>query len=116
MVKLSLILSLLCACGLAHAQNAAAPAGNAENGKRLFIKDGCYGCHGHDGHGGTGAKLAPRPIATAAFIAYVRHPSPSGMPVFTAKVISDADLTDIWAYLKSIPDTPAVKDIPLLNQ
>ncbi len=53
---------------------------------------------------------------SAAFIAYVRHPAPSGMPVFTPKVISDADLTDIWTYLKSIPEPPAVKDIPLLNQ
>jgi len=38
------------------------------------------------------------------------------MPTFSAKVISDADLTDIHAYLASIPDPPAVKDIPLLNQ
>jgi mono/diheme cytochrome c family protein len=94
------------------AQNA---TGNAENGKRAFAKYGCYGCHGYDGHGGNGAKLAPKPIAAAAFIAYVRHPSPSGLPVFTPKVISDAELTDIWAYLKSIPEPPAAKDIPLLN-
>jgi mono/diheme cytochrome c family protein len=38
------------------------------------------------------------------------------MPTFSAKVISDADLTDIRAYLASIPDPPAVKDVPLLNQ
>ena len=107
--------TLLCAASFLNAQNAT-PSGNAENGKRLFIKDGCYGCHGYDGHGGTGAKLAPRPIAEAAFIAYVRHPGPSGMPVFTPKVLSDADLNDMWAYLKSIPEPPAVKDIPLLSQ
>jgi len=29
--------------------------------------------------------------------------------------MSDAELTDVWAYLKSIPDPPAVKNIPLLN-
>jgi hypothetical protein len=52
----------------------------------------------------------------AALIAYVRRPAPGDMPVYTAKVISDAELTDIWAFLKSIPDPPAVKDIPLLNQ
>ena len=91
-------------------------AGNAQNGKRLFVKDGCYQCHGYDGHGGFGARLAPRPMALAALIAYVRHPAPGDMPVYTAKVISDAELTDIWAFLKSIPDPPAVKDIPLLNQ
>ena len=100
---------ILTAC-LASAQ------GNAEKGKTLWVKDGCYSCHGTDGHGGAGPKLAPRPMAVAAFIAIVRHPPVSGMPTFTAKVISDADLTDMWAYLKSIPDPPAVKDIPLLNQ
>jgi mono/diheme cytochrome c family protein len=94
----------------------APPAGNAVNGKKLWVTDGCYSCHGFDGHGGAGAKLAPRPIATVAFIAYVRHPAPGGMPTFSEKVISNADLTDMWAYLKSIPDPPAVKDIPLLNQ
>jgi mono/diheme cytochrome c family protein len=99
--------------GLASAQN----AGNAEKGKTLFLKNNCYSCHGFDGHGGgAGAKLAPKPIAAAAFIAYVRHPALGSMPTFSAKVISDADLTDIRAYLATIPDPPAVKDIPLLNQ
>lgn len=90
--------------------------GNAENGHKIFLKDGCYSCHGYDGHGGAGVKLAPRPIPTVAFIAYVRHPGPGSMPTFSAKVVSDADLTDVWAYLKSIPEPPAAKDIPLLNQ
>jgi ubiquinol-cytochrome c reductase cytochrome c subunit len=90
--------------------------GNAENGKRLFVKYGCYTCHGYQGQGGAaGAKLAPKPIATAALIAYVRHPSGS-MPPFTAKVVADAELTDIHAFLASVPAPPAAKDIPLLNQ
>jgi ubiquinol-cytochrome c reductase cytochrome c subunit len=96
--------------GLASAQN-------AEKGKALFLKNNCYSCHGFDGHGGgAGVKLAPKPIALAAFIAYVRHPALGSMPTFSAKVISDADLTDIRAYLATIPDPPAVKDVPLLNQ
>jgi ubiquinol-cytochrome c reductase cytochrome c subunit len=99
--------------GLASAQN----AGNPEKGKTLFLKNNCYSCHGFDGHGGgAGVKLAPKPIALAAFIAYVRHPAVGSMPTFSAKVISDADLTDIRAYLATIPDPPAVKDITLLNQ
>ena len=81
------------------------------------MKLGCYTCHGYQGQGGgAGAKLAPHPISAAALIAYVRHPARGTMPTFSAKVISDADLTDIRAYLASIPDSPAVKDIPLLNQ
>jgi mono/diheme cytochrome c family protein len=100
----------------AMAQSKDAPSGNAEKGKKLWVQDGCYTCHGYDGHGGFGAKLAPRPIPSAAFIAIVRHPPPSNMPVFSEKVLPTADLMDMWAYLKSIPDPPALKDIPLLNQ
>jgi ubiquinol-cytochrome c reductase cytochrome c subunit len=97
--------------------SAQAPAGgNADNGKRLFVKLGCYTCHGYQGQGGgAGAKLAPRPIAAAALIAYVRHPSGS-MPPFTSKVASDAELTDIRAYLASVAEPPPAKSIPLLNQ
>ena len=91
-------------------------AGNAENGKRQFVKLGCYTCHGYAGQGGgAGAKLAPHPIAATALIAYVRHPAGS-MPPFTKKVVSDEVLTDIHAYLASVPAPPPAKDIPLLNQ
>jgi len=100
---------------VANAQSAA-PAGNAENGKRVYVKYGCYTCHAYDGHGGAGPKLAPHPIASVAFIAIVRHPPPSGMPVFTSKIVSDAELNDMLAYLKSIPEPPAAKDIAILNQ
>jgi mono/diheme cytochrome c family protein len=98
----------------AQAQNAP-PPGNAENGKKLWVKDNCYTCHGYDGHGGAGARLAPKPIPIAAFIAIVRHPPASTMPTFSEKVIPDSDLRDMWAYLNSIPPAPAVKDIPLLQ-
>jgi mono/diheme cytochrome c family protein len=90
--------------------------GNAEKGKREFVKLGCYTCHGYEGQGGgAGAKLAPHPIPAKNLIAYVRHPSGT-MPPFTAKVASDEQLLDIHAYLASIPAPPPVKDIPLLNQ
>jgi|SRR5712692_2511695 len=114
---LQLVSAIIFAASVAVAQTkGAAPAGNAEKGKLLWVKDGCYSCHGFDGHGGAGPKLAPRPVAIATFMAIVRHPPASSMPTFSAKVISNADLTDMWAYLQSIPGPPAVKDIPLLNQ
>ena len=110
---LSALSALALLLGTLAAQN---NAGNAESGKKLFTKYGCYECHGYQGQGGSaGARLAPRPIAAAALIAYVRHPS-GQMPPYTAKVVSDAELTDIRAYLATIPAPPAAKDIPLLNQ
>jgi len=106
--------ALMLCCVAMQAQNAA-PAGNAENGKKLWAKDNCYSCHGFDGHGGAGVKIAPKPIAVNAFIAIVRKPPQSNMPTFSAKVISDADLRDMWAYLNTIPANPDPKNIPLLS-
>ena len=100
----------------AAAKAAAAPAGNADNGKKLFRADGCYQCHGYVGQGGTGTgpRIAPNPLPYAALSAYIRAPK-GQMPPYTAKLLKDADLADIYAYLKSIPEPPKVKDIPLLN-
>lgn len=97
---------------LAWAQNS---GGNAEKGKQLYLKYGCYECHGYAGQGGAGARLAPKVLPTAALIAYVRHPS-GAMPPYTKKVASDADLADIRAFLAGLPPPPRLKDIPLLNQ
>lgn len=89
---------------------------SASKGKTLFSKYGCYECHGTQGQGTTaGARLAPKPIGLAALIAYVRQPK-GQMPPYTAKVVSDADLADIRAYLASIPEPPPAKNIPLLIQ
>ena len=93
----------------------AAQDGNVANGKRLYMKDGCYECHGYAGQGGAGARLAPHVLSAANLIKYVRHPAGS-MPPYTSKVASDADLTDIRAYLATMPEAPALKSIPMLNQ
>ena len=98
----------LASAGFAAAQNAGtAVTGDATRGKTLWVKDNCYSCHGYDGHGGAGAKLAPKPISMIAFMAFVRHPAASSMPTFSAKIIPDADLRDMWVYLNSIPAAPA---------
>jgi mono/diheme cytochrome c family protein len=46
--------------------------------------------------------------------AYVRHPS-GGMPPYTAKVLSDAEIDDIYAFLKTVVAPRPLKEIPLLN-
>jgi len=90
-----------------------APAGNVENGKKIFSSYGCYQCHGFVGQGGAGARLAPRPISFAAFSKYVRQPADQ-MPPYTTKVVSDQELADIYAFLMTIPQPPAANSIPLL--
>jgi mono/diheme cytochrome c family protein len=95
-------------------EQAAAPAGNADNGKKLWNSVGCYQCHGYSGQGGVGARLAPNPMAFTALVKYVRNPK-GEMPPYTSKVLSEAQLGDIYAYLKSIPKAPDPSSIPLLN-
>lgn len=91
-----------------------APAGNAENGKRIFTKIGCYQCHGREGQGSTmtGPRIAPDPVPFDVLLGYVRKPT-GEMPPYTSKVVSDQELADIYAYLKSRPHPPAAKDLPL---
>ena len=98
----------------ALAQSAA--SGNADNGKRLFLRDGCWECHGYAGQGGRdGARIGATSLTLQGVIRYVRKPT-GAMPAFTDKLISDQELTDIYAYLKSLPPVKAAKDVPLLNQ
>ncbi len=92
----------------------AAPAGNVENGKRIYTSYGCYQCHGRAAQGGAGSRLAPNPMSFTAFARYIRHPR-GQMPPYTSKVVSDSELADIHAFLRTLPQPPAVKDIPLLN-
>jgi mono/diheme cytochrome c family protein len=93
---------------------AAAPAGNADNGKTLFKKDACYQCHGYEGQGGAaGPRLGPGPIPFRGFLAYVRAPR-AEMPPYTVNVISDQELADVYAFLQARPRPPAVSSIPLL--
>ena len=76
----------------------------------------CYACHGTMGQGGTaGARIAPRPIAFTAFQKYLRQPT-GQMPPYTARVVSDVELADIYAFLRSVPATAPARGIPLLNQ
>ena len=91
-------------------------ARNAENGKRLYKRDGCFECHGFEGQGApvTGPRLAPDPIPIEAFTAYVRHPA-GNMPPYTSKVVSDRELAEIYAFLQSVPKPPDAKDIPALK-
>jgi mono/diheme cytochrome c family protein len=113
-MKVPVLLALLAAVMLIPGSGQT--AGNAESGKRLFVRDGCYECHGYAGQGGVaGARIAAIALNPQGLIRYVRAPA-GQMPAYTAKVITDQELTDIHAYLQSLPKAKPVKDIPLLNQ
>ncbi len=107
-----LLAFLSCLSSFALAQS---PSPSADKGKQAFVKNGCWGCHGFVGQGGiAGPKLAPDTKPIEYFQAFVRHTN-GLMPPYSEKILSNQDLTDIHAYLKSIPKGPDYKTLPLLN-
>ena len=104
------------AASSAFAAQAAAPAGDIAKGKTSFERTGCWQCHGHQGQGGReGPRIAsPVPLAWPAFSAFVRT-TRADMPPYTENVLSNQELADMYAYMRSIPPAPDFTTIPLLN-
>jgi mono/diheme cytochrome c family protein len=93
-------------------------AGDAANGKRVYLADGCFMCHGRAGQGGAMNYPAPAvaglEMPAEAFIAFLRD-APNDMPAYSAAVLSDKEARDILAYLRTLPGRKPAKDFPLLN-
>ena len=95
-------------------QACAADAASPEHGRSVFMKMGCWQCHGTVGQGGAGPRIAPDPIPDETFAAFLRTTS-RAMPPYREKILSDADLADIYAYLQSVPKPANAGTIPLLQ-
>lgn len=119
MRQLLIAFALLCyALGVA-AQSARTERSAAANGESVYLRVGCFTCHGTVGHGGAARRLAPNTLPLEGFTTWVRNGTPgwtiaTGMPAFSASVLTDAELADVRAYLASLPPPRAVADIPLL--
>ena len=92
----------------------AGAAQQTDSGRVLFETNGCYQCHGYAGQGGAALRIAPSPYPLEAFAQLVRRPA-GEMPAYAAAVLSDADLREIYQYVRSVPEPPAVADIPALR-
>jgi len=92
----------------------AAPTGNAQRGKVVFETTlRCFACHGYDGQTGS-PRLVPMARSEDIFLAYVRKPATQGMPSFAA--VSEQQLRDVYAYIRSIPQAaPAPDSVPLIK-
>jgi len=115
-VALAVALASAAAATAAWAQDA--PQGDAANGKRLFLADGCFTCHGRSGQGGAYNGPAPILAETAlpfdGFRGQVRNPV-NDMPAFSDALLSDKDIADIYTFVRSLPGPRSAKDIPILN-
>jgi ubiquinol-cytochrome c reductase cytochrome c subunit len=91
--------------------NAQSDRGDAARGKATFLRVGCYQCHGREAQGAsTGPRLGPNPIPLAAFTRAVRTPR-NEMPPYSMKLLSDAELADVYAFVSSRPQ-PVRVSIP----
>ena len=110
MMKTLLIIGVVCATSLsgailtAQSQAKPAPPTNIEKGRLGFMKTGCAQCHGREAQGSptSGPRLGPNGLPYQAFARYVRAPRLQ-MPPYTEKILSDADLADLYAFVQSRP-------------
>ena len=88
----------------AQSQPQPAPAGNVEKGRLGFVRVGCAQCHGREAQGSptSGPRLGPNGLPYPAFARYVRAPRLQ-MPPYTEKILPDADLADLYAFVQSRP-------------
>ena len=94
------------------------PAGNTVNGRQLFTKMSCHYCHGTEGQGslaGVGPRIALVSRSYDSFARYVRQPA-GRMTGYSEKILPEAELIDIYAFLRSLPAARPVSEIPLLEQ
>src|SRR5262245_61271111 len=67
----------------------------------LFNKYGCWECHGYTASTGNAAILVLTSLNATGFTNYVRNPRTNGMPSYSAKVVPDSEMADIYAFVKS---------------
>jgi mono/diheme cytochrome c family protein len=114
------------AMALAAAQAAEAP-GNAARGKQLFHDHGCYGCHGYNGETGardlvgTGSPIVSDETLFRYFLRLRGDQAPDvpamTMPNFPKEALGDADVHDLFAYVRSFRlNAPKVEDTPTLRR
>jgi mono/diheme cytochrome c family protein len=116
--RLASAVAMFSVATLTMAQAQDAPPGDAANGKRLYLADGCFTCHGRAGQGGAYNGPAPILASTAlpfdGFKGQIRNPV-NDMPAFSNANLSDTDIADIYAFVRSLPGPRSAKDIPILN-
>jgi mono/diheme cytochrome c family protein len=106
-VSVLIVLLTALAVSVALAQT----SGDPKKGETLWTANNCKNCHGDKGEGKYAGVRAGDGKAAADWIKQARTPR-ANMPAYDAAHISDADITDMWAYMQTLkkPDafTPTV--------
>ena len=107
------VLASLAFCGVANAADLDA----AKRGETLYMQHQCYSCHGTQGQGGernAGPKIFPNPTPYVAFELQMRTPR-NLMPRYPVQNINDTQLKDLYAFVENMRASPAVAQVPLLQ-
>src|SRR5262245_38943009 len=118
MTRIVLLTAALIATSSLSAGAQDAPPGDAANGKRVYLADGCFTCHGRAGQGG--AYNGPAPVLAKTempfegFKMQIRNPS-KDMPAYSDAVMSDQEIADMYAFVQSLPGRRDPKDIAILK-
>jgi mono/diheme cytochrome c family protein len=113
LLLMSFALVLASAPALAAGQTAA-PKGDIAAGKKTYLENGCHACHGSVGQGGgPGPTLAATRMSYAGYHAQLRKPR-SVMPAYALSLMTEQEVADTYAYLRSLPGARAEKDLPAL--
>ena len=123
-LQLKIAFALLFFSSAVQAQEAAATA-DAENGGLLYYQHGCYGCHGFSGYGrmdlnNTGSAMMLNETIFSAFLRGREDIAPllpsTNMPNYPENSLSDDNVSDIYAYIVSMPaNSPEIGDVPTLQ-
>jgi mono/diheme cytochrome c family protein len=107
--------------GAARQKSSPSSFGDAKNGKFIFASRGCNKCHGSEGEGvsrtaqnGGVPQIASTSLALTTFVELVRKPN-GQMPPFDSQQVSDSDLADVYAFLKSLKGTAEHDPTPTAN-
>jgi cytochrome c551 len=79
---------------------AAAALGPAEEGRRVYLRENCYGCHGGRGGGGMGPNFRSDRPGQDDVEEAVREGESGGMPAF--RNLTSQDISNLAAYFRTL--------------
>lgn len=97
--KLKVFASAAC-LGLLLTATAAQALNSAGEGRRVFLKNNCYGCHGGHGGGGMGPNFRDDRPTKDDIKDAVEDGLPGGMPRFPR--LTSHDIDNLNAYIQSL--------------
>jgi cytochrome c551 len=86
---------------IAYASSSSDSNGDPINGRKVFLRENCYGCHGIRAGGGMCPNLRDDPPDESDVEHAVTEGTATGMPSFTGR-ITEREIADLAAYFQTL--------------